>query len=102
MEEVDNPAVVAVNNNNGSSGLLLLGSNGLHGIYHLALIHPTIGVGPIMLHNLNKVEFLDQDLSKLLLMSTHLAQLILRMLFTLSTLLSRTQLGIWTPEPLLT
>jgi hypothetical protein len=89
------------NSNNGSNGAAL-GNIGLSGTFHHVLTHhPTIGVGrTTTIPTLSKVEFLDLYLNKLLSMSTHLAQLTLKMPFALSTLRSRTHLGRLTPEPL--
>ena len=69
--------VVVRVNNSGNNGFH--GNNGLHGIYHLALIHLTIGVSLLMLHRLNKEESLGQDHNRLLTMLMHPTQLILKL-----------------------
>ena len=75
-----------INNNSGNNGVL--GSSGLLGTSCCVLTHPTIGVGPTTIPTLSKVEFMDLDLNKLRSMSTYVAQLTLKMPFTLSTLRS--------------
>ena len=91
--------VAADNNNNSGNNGAALGYSGLPGTFHHVLTHPTIGVSPTTVPTLSKVEFLDLDLNKLLSMSTHLAQLTLKMPFPLSTLHRQTHLGMWTQEP---
>jgi hypothetical protein len=89
----------------GNIGIHIIGKRGkiwLLGISLLALIHHPIGIDPPMDPNPSKVEFLDQNPSRLLSMSTLLAQQTLKMLSAHSILLSQTRHGTWTPEPPLT
>jgi hypothetical protein len=61
----------------GNIGIHIIGKRGkiwLLGISLLALIHHPIGIDPPMDPNPSKVEFLDQNPSRLLSMSTLLAQ----------------------------
>lgn len=83
--------VVDVDINCDNNGIL--DNSGLPGTSHHVLTHHTIRAGPIILP---KMMLFVLHLNKLLSISTHLAQLTLNMLCSLSTLLSWTRFSIWT------
>ncbi|GAU18488.1 hypothetical protein TSUD_366710 [Trifolium subterraneum] len=102
LEETTMLQRAAHNNSNSGSNRAALGNSGLPEISHHVLTRPTTGGCPTIPPTLIKVEFLVQDFNNLLSMSIHPVQLTLTMHYELSTLLSRTHLGMWTQEPLST